>query len=96
MVKHVICFKLADNSKEKCLETRDVLLKMKGNVPTVIDVEVNIDQLHSSRSYDIILEVWVKDWDALAAYQIDEYHCKVVKTHMSKVSEKSVAMDYEV
>lgn len=96
MVKHVICFKLIDNSMEKCLEAKEVLLQMKGCVPTVESIAVNIDALHSARSYDVMLEVILKDWDALELYQIDEFHCDVVKTYMHKVTEKSVAMDYEI
>lgn len=96
MVKHVVCFKLADSSREKCIEAKQVLLKMKENVPTVVDLAVNIDILRSPRSYDVMLEVILKDWQALEQYQKDDYHCNIVKKYMHKVTEKSVAMDYEV
>ena len=32
MIKHVVCFKLKDNSYDKKCEARDVLLSMKGKV----------------------------------------------------------------
>lgn len=95
MVKHVICFKLADYDNNKCVATKEVLMSMKDNVPTVLDIDVNIDQLKSQRSYDVMLEVTVEDWDALEEYQKDQYHCEVVKTYMKKAAESSVAIDYE-
>lgn len=94
MVKHIVCFKLKDNSKEKCLEAKEVLMGMKGNVPTLEDINVGIDFLHSERSYDIILEVVVENEKALEEYQKDEYHCTKVKPYMHAVRSASIAVDY--
>lgn len=96
MIKHVVCFKLKDNSIENCEKAKEILLSMKGNVPLIRDISVGIDFLHSERSYDIILEVILDDADALEAYQNDPYHCSVVKTHMHAVRESCVAIDYEL
>ena len=96
MIKHVVCFKLKDNSVENCEKAKGILLSMKGNVPLIRDISVGIDFLHSERSYDIILEVILDDADALEAYQNDPYHCSVVKTHMHSVRESSIAIDYEL
>ncbi|MCQ2386830.1 MAG: Dabb family protein [Clostridia bacterium] len=94
MIKHIVCFKLKNGeSVDKAVE---VLSSMKGNVKTIIDMEVGKDFLHSERSYDIILQVKLKDKLALEEYQNDPYHCSVVKTHMHKVRESSIAIDYEV
>ncbi len=95
MIKHIVCFKLKDNSKEECEKARDILLSMKGNVPMIEDIEVGIDFLHSQRSYDLILQVVLKD-GMLDAYQNDPYHCSVVKKHMHAVRESSVAVDYYI
>ena len=95
MIKHVVCFKLKDNSKEACEKARDTLLSMKGNVPQAKDVNVGIDFLHSPRSYDIYLEVVLDKKEDLSAYQEDSYHVDVVKKHMHSVVESSVAVDYE-
>ena len=96
MIKHVVCFKLKDNSIENCEKAKEILLSMKGNVPLIRDISVGIDFLHSERSYDIIIEVILDDADALEAYQNDPYHCSVVKTHMHAVRKSSVAIDYEL
>lgn len=94
MIKHIVCFKLKDNSEEECKKAKDILLSMQGNVPLLRGIEVGVDFLHSPRSYDIILQVLLDDEKALDDYQNDEYHCSVVKKHMHSVAESSVAIDY--
>lgn len=96
MIKHIVCFKLKDNSEEKCIEAKNILLSMTGKVPQMREIEVGVDLLHSERSYDIILQVTVDDMAALDAYQNDEYHCSIVKPYMHSVRESSVAVDYEI
>ena len=96
MIKHIVCFKLKDNSPEKKAEARDVLMSMKGKIDLIKDIEVGIDFLGSARSYDIILTVTLDSREALDLYQNDEYHCNTVKTYMHAVRESSVAVDYEL
>lgn len=93
MFKHIVCFKLKQGEDVK--KAADVLRSMKGKVPAALEVEVGEDVLHSARSYDIILQVTLKDFAALEEYQNDAYHCGVVKKHMHAVRETSVAVDYE-
>lgn len=94
MIKHIVCFKLKDNSEGECKKAAEVLRSMEGNVDLLRSIEVGIDFLHSPRSYDVILQVTLDDRDALDAYQQDEYHCYVVKKHMHAVADSSVSMDY--
>ena len=96
MVKHVVCFKLMDNSEENKQKTKEVLLSMRGNVPTLRGIEVGTDFLGSIRSFDVYLSVLLDSKEALEQYQSDEYHCSVVKTYMHSVVEKSVALDFEI
>ena len=92
MIKHVVCFKL--NQGESPEKAKEVLLSMKGNVPMLRGIEVGIDELKSHRSFDVMLTVLLDDFKALSDYQVDEYHCNVVKKHMHAVTEKSISMDY--
>ena len=96
MIKHIVCFKLKNNSTENCEKAKEVLLSMQGNVPQLRGIEVGVDFLHSERSYDVILQVLLDDEKALDDYQNDPYHCSVVKPHMHSVREASVAIDYEI
>ena len=94
MIKHIVCFKLKDFADaEKAKET---LRSMEGKVPQLRSIEVGIDQLHSERSYDVILQVTVDSMQALEEYQRDDYHCSVVKPFMHAVRQTSVAVDYEI
>lgn len=94
MIKHIVCFKLGDNSPEECQKAADILKSMEGRVGLIRDIEVGTDFLHSQRSYDIILQVTLDDEKALEEYQADEYHCSVVKAHMHKAAVSSVSIDY--
>lgn len=96
MIKHIVCFKLKDNSLENCLKAKEVLMSMKGNVSLLKDIQVGIDFLHSDRSYDIILETLFDTKEDLEAYQKDPYHCSVIKKHMHAVRSASIAVDYEI
>ena len=95
MIKHIVCFKLADATEEACNAAKDVLLSMKGNVPMLREIEVGVDFLRSARSYDVYLSVVVDDKAALEEYANDPYHCNVVKTHMHAVCASSVTVDFE-
>lgn len=96
MIKHIVCFKLREDSAEARNTAAQVLRSMDGNVPLLRGIEVGVDYLRSTRSYDVILQVVLDDADALDAYQNDPYHCSVVKKHMHAVAESSVAIDYEI
>jgi len=95
MVKHIVCFKLIDNSPASKEEARNILMSMVGNVPSAKNVEVGVDFLGSPRSYDIILQVTLEDRASLDVYQNDEYHCRVVKTYMHAHVTQSIAVDYD-
>ncbi len=96
MIKHIVCFKLKNNSAEQCEKAAAVLMSMRDKVSFLRGIEVGTDFLHSPRSYDIILQVILDDKNSLDAYQKDEYHCSVVKKHMHSVAESSVSIDYEI
>lgn len=94
MIQHTVCFKLKPSENiDKAVE---ILRSMQGKVPTALKIDVGVDFLKSTRSYDIILQVVLKDKEALNEYQQDEYHCSVVKKHMHAVVEKSVSVDCEI
>ncbi|MDY6016167.1 MAG: Dabb family protein [Oscillospiraceae bacterium] len=96
MIKHIVCFKLKNNSPEECEKAKEILLSMQGKVPELRGITVGVDFLHSERSYDLILEVLLDNAADLESYQNDPYHCSVVKKHMHSVRESSVAVDYEI
>ena len=65
-----------DTITDNTINDKENLLSMKENVPTVLDIFVGIDLLHSERSYDIILEVLVESMEHLEIYQKNLYHSR--------------------
>ncbi len=96
MIKHVVCFKLKDNSADEKEKATNVLMSMITKVPTIWGIEVGQDVLGSKRSYDLILQVVVESLEKLEEYQNDTYHVNVVKKYMHEHVERSVAVDYEI
>ncbi len=94
MVKHIVCFKIKEEYKNRLEEAKQTLLSMEGNVPMLKKIIVGIDFLHSERSYDLILETWFEKREDLDNYQKDPYHCSVVKKLMHEIREASIAIDY--
>ena len=39
MIKHIVCFKLKDNSLEECEKAANILKSMEGNVPLLRGIE---------------------------------------------------------
>ena len=96
MIRHIVCFKLLDNSEEKKLVAKETLLSMVGNVPMLREIEVGMDFLATHRSYDIVLITTFDSPEDLNDYQVDPYHVSVVKKYMHSVVETSVAVDYKI
>lgn len=95
MIKHIVFFKLKDNSPEKVEETVQVLRNMEGKIPQLLSIEVGADLIHSDRSFDIALVTTVASMEDLQAYQVHPAHKQVI-VHINEVKEISVAVDYEV
>ncbi len=93
MIKHIVCFKLKDNSPEVVEDTVKVMRSMEGRVPIIREMWVGADYLHSPRSYDIILEVTLDKPEDLDTYQNDPYHDGVVKKFVFERASTSVALD---
>ncbi len=96
MIKHVVCYKLIDNSLQKKQEVKDMLLSMKGKVGYFIDINVGLDFLESERSYDVVLEMIFNSVEDMQKYQNDDYHFNVIKPYMKSVRTNSVSVDYEI
>ena len=96
MIKHVVCFKLKDNSVDAKEKATNVLMSMVTKVPEIWGIEVGQNVLDTHRSYDLILQIVVEDLKKLEQYQNNPYHVDVVKKYMHQVMETSVAIDYEI
>lgn len=96
MIKHIVCFKLKDDSEESKKKAKEIIMSMVGNVPMLRGLEAGTDFLCSPRSYDVILQALLDDENALEAYQNDPYHAGVVKKYLGEAAKASIAIDYYI
>lgn len=93
MFRHVVCFRLKPEEKQKAVEARERLLSLKA-ISEVKNIEVGLDSLKSPRSYDIILIVDFNNMDDYKVYDAHELH-QPVRQFMHSIVASSVAVDYE-
>lgn len=92
MVTHMVLFKFADETT--ALAAQERLLKMKGRVASLLDLEVGLDFTRSARSFDLGLITRHKTREELASYQSDPVHQEVVLWMKERVT-GSAAVDFE-
>jgi hypothetical protein len=92
MFRHVVCFRLRAEDKEKAAEARERLLSLAA-IPEVKKIEVGLDSLKSPRSYDVILIADFENKDDYKVYDAHEVH-QPVRKFMHSIVETSVAVDY--
>jgi hypothetical protein len=92
MITHVVLFKF--ESPEHAEKAVELLLGMKGNVPSLLDVEAGVDVTKSARSYQVGLITRHKSRSDLDAYREDPFHKRVAE-FVGAHSSGAVAVDFE-
>lgn len=95
MVKHIVMFKLAENTPANREKAVTALRGLMGKVETLRHLEVGEDFLGSERSFDIVLTTHFDDREGLRTYATHEHHLPVVET-MRALCKQSVVVDYEI
>ncbi len=95
MVKHIVLFKLKNNSKEHCEFVRDMILSLKEKIEEIKEYEVGINFSKEQRAYDLALISSFEDEEALKRYAKHPLHLRVVEYLKSKESLTKV-VDYFV
>ena len=95
MIKHIVMFKLKNNSKENVEKVVNALKTLEGNIDILRSAEVGVNFTVSERSYDIVLTTEFDNRDALNAYGPHPKHLPVVEIVRSHCS-GSVVVDYEI
>ena len=100
MVKHVILWNLKDEfSDEKKAEikkgVKEGLEGLKGQIPGLIDIKVNIAPLASSNC-DMMLDSTFENEESLKGYSVHPAHVEVANTRVRPFTASRVCMDYEV
>jgi hypothetical protein len=91
MLIHVVCFKFTDRAHADEAVAR--LAAMRGQIPTMLAIDVGRDITQSARSYDVALVTRHDDAAGMAAYQTHPVHQEVV-TWIRSVKPRSIAVDF--
>jgi len=100
MVKHVILWNLKDEYSAEEKENikkgiKEGLEGLKGKVPGIVDIKVNINGLASSNA-DLMLDSTFEDEEALKGYSVHPEHLAVANGKVRPFTKQRSCMDYEV
>ncbi len=100
MVKHINLWQLKDELSETEArkvkeEIKENLEALKGKIPGLVDIKVQIDYLASSNA-DVMLDSLFENEEALKGYAVHPEHVKVADGNVRPYTKTRVCMDYEV
>lgn len=101
MVKHIILWKLRSElseteKREKALAIKQGLESLKGQVPGLIDIHVQIDGRLETSNADIMLDSTLESFDALKGYAVHPAHLAVANGVVRPNTELRTCLDYEL
>lgn len=101
MVKHIILWTLNPELSEA--EKKEIkagikagLEGLKGKVPGLIDVKVNVDGRLETSNCDVMLDSTLESFDALKAYAVHPAHVEVANSKVRPYTVQRTCLDYEV
>ena len=94
MVKHIVFFKLSDNSDKNKNLVKSKLLSLKEKVEVLKDIEVGVNFADEDRAYDIALLTDFDSEDDLSTYAVHPYHLEVVD-FIKSVAVSSKVVDFK-
>ena len=101
MVKHIILWKLRSElseteKREKALAIKQGLESLKGQVPGLIDIHVQIDGRLETSNADIMLDSTLDSFDALKGYAVHPAHLAVANGVVRPNTELRTCLDFEI
>lgn len=100
MVKHIILWQLKDElSEEEKVQVKADIKKglegLKGQVPGLLEVHVNINGLPTSNA-DLMLDTTLESYEALKGYAVHPAHVAVADGKVRPYTKTRVCLDFEV
>ena len=100
MVKHIILWQLKDelSAEEKELVKKEIkagLEDLKGKVPGLVDIHVQISALDSSNA-DLMLDVTLEDAAALKGYAVHPDHLAVANSKVRPYTKTRICIDFQI
>lgn len=101
MVKHIILWKLrselsANEKREKAIAIKQGLEGLKGQVPGLTEIHVQIDGVLESSNADIMLDSTLESAEALKGYAVHPAHVAVANGVVRPNTELRTCLDFEV
>ena len=101
MVKHIILWKLrselsAEEKRAKALAIKQGLEGLKGQVPGLLDIHVQIDGRLETSNADIMLDSTLESFEALKGYAVHPAHVAVANGVVRPNTELRTCLDYEI
>ena len=98
MVKHVILWKLKEDVADKALVKAGVksgLEGLKGVVPGLLDIRVNVEGLASSNA-DMMLDASFENEEALKGYAVHPAHVAVANIKVRPYTQTRLCLDFAI
>lgn len=96
MIKHIVMWKLKEESKEEnARKIKEDLEGLNNIIKEALSIEVGIDINKSEQAYDVVLYSTFNSLEDLDSYQKNNDHLKVA-SFIKKVASSRVVVDYEV
>ncbi len=101
MVKHIILWRLRSElgeteKREKALAIKQGLESLKGQVPGLIEIHVQIDGRLETSNADIMLDSTLDSFESLKGYAVHPAHVAVANGVVRPNTELRTCLDYEV
>ena len=99
MVKHIILWRLRSElsdaeKREKALAIKQGLEGLKGQIPGLLDIHVQIDGRLDSSNVDLMLDCTLESEEALKGYAVHPAHVAVANGVVRPNTELRTCLDY--
>lgn len=93
MIKHIVFFKLEDNSQANKEAVKARIMGMKGKIDVLKHIEVGVNFSPEERAFDLVLVTDFETKEDLNAYAIHPLHVEVV-TFLKSINTITKVVDY--
>lgn len=94
MIKHIVLYKLREDTQENRKALVNKFMSMQGKIPQLKSIQSGSDVLNSFRSFNVALICEFENIDDMKIYIDCPVHCEV-KEYVGNVVEQSKCVDFE-
>ena len=100
MIKHIILWTLKDMPEDEKMQVKkrikDGLENLKGVIPGILDIKVNIDGRLETSNADLMLDSTFESLETLKAYATHPAHVAIADEKVRPYTVNRACLDYEV